>query len=465
MEERQSFRGSLIIAILAGLLGLFLLGYFIYRSGQSEALTQLEVTLFSILTLILELGAGFFLGDLTTRDRAREEYQPFVRSALRRTYGLAEGIGRAQDSVRESVRRMATRKGLDPTASNQLWGEIMNLIYLQLNEVLRQTEASIEDWREMGPEEIQRLQESQQAKQRRIQEITERLQELYDLISDLEALPTRSSRSIDRMEIIASTLEHELATIRDRSVLAPIDVSSPETGEARKLLLIGAYEEAVNAYSQMIDLQPTCHSLYIGRAKAKYLAGDKDAALEDLDLAEQLQPADPVVKRARQQIMEGRVFPTGASAEVSSQNIATAHEGNAALMEGKAEEARQLFAEAEKLGLNPAFARMNQAMVEILDGQPEDALEVLNPSWLFPPISGEYMTVQTAMLRAISEAQMGNGLHLDDLEQALENCPDFQLSKSPLRFLRTGLILRQMHDNDVETVFNFVETFRENEPD
>lgn len=438
-----------VIGGLTAILGISALAVFIYLSGV-RTLSQLEVTLFTILVVILQTAFGVYTGILLSKDRARSEYQPFVRSALRRTYGLSEGLTRVQDNVREGVRRMSTRARMDSTSRAQLWGEIMNLIHCQISELLRQAQASIVDWREMGSEEIEKLEESARKKEEEISEISGRITELYKLMSELSTFPADTTPAIDRIEGVTSSLERELAVLRSSSILTPTITGEISKGDTRKLLLIGAFEEATEAYSQLIDLNPTSHSLYIGRARARYLSGDKEGALSDLEIAESLQPADPVIKKARQQILKGESMTIAVSAGISP-NLAKANEGHAALLQGRLEDARRRYEEAKELGLSPAFANFDIAMVEVMRGNRQAALEFLQA--INPELAGPFMLVQVEAIRLLCNIIDEGDLSLEPLKAALSQCPEFQLNKSPLRFLQAGLTNTDKIDDKMKTVF------------
>jgi tetratricopeptide (TPR) repeat protein len=70
-------------------------------------------------------------------------------------------------------------------------------------------------------------------------------------------------------------------------------------------LASGSYPEAVTFYTKLIEHQPRLHTLYIGRAKAKFLAGDRTGAIEDLAYAKALNPEDRNSDAIRLQIEEG----------------------------------------------------------------------------------------------------------------------------------------------------------------
>jgi hypothetical protein len=72
---------------------------------------------------------------------------------------------------------------------------------------------------------------------------------------------------------------------------------------------MGALEEAIDAYSSLIDFGAGGHSVYLARARPRYVAGDRDGALEDLNKAEDICPADDALRRLRRDIEDGKVLP------------------------------------------------------------------------------------------------------------------------------------------------------------
>lgn len=70
-------------------------------------------------------------------------------------------------------------------------------------------------------------------------------------------------------------------------------VSSAEYLKALELLQHSKYTDAVDAFTLVVDLNPTNHVSYRGRGLARMGAGDTQGALEDLDKAVELGPTDP----------------------------------------------------------------------------------------------------------------------------------------------------------------------------
>ena len=101
---------------------------------------------------------------------------------------------------------------------------------------------------------------------------------------------------IDLQKTVAS-LETQ---IREKQESRP-SLSTYLPGNARALLDKGYFREAVRAYDQVIGKLPGVHTYYIGRARARFLAGDADGAMQDLSRAEKLYPFDPVIERLRLQ--------------------------------------------------------------------------------------------------------------------------------------------------------------------
>jgi hypothetical protein len=63
--------------------------------------------------------------------------------------------------------------------------------------------------------------------------------------------------------------------------------------------------EAIEIYSTKIELEPTSQTLYLGRAKARFLAGDVRGAVEDLDRVDELAGSGSLTHRLRGIIERG----------------------------------------------------------------------------------------------------------------------------------------------------------------
>jgi len=447
----EYFAGYSLIVALLGTLGLASVVYFIYLSGF-RALSQLEVSLFTVLIFILELAVGVYTGMWTER---QHRVQRFVRSALRRTYGVVESVTRLQASIQDRIRRVSKRPRLDPSGLSDLWRETMDFVYSQLIEILRQAEFSIEDWRELFPAEARSIEERQRAKDKRIGELSDRLAFVHDLIEDMDSLTIApADEAIVSLEKAASALEQDLESARSKSAFVHPVGQMPPRGLARDLMIREAFDEAIAVYDRMIGVRPDIHSFYIGRAKAKYFKGDSEGAKHDLRIARTLDPSDPAPEKALKQIEQGLMFPPEITVPTTL-GREKEKEAHVALMQGKTNEARSLVDEAKQLGLMHIHVAVNHAMVHLLEANPPATIEALKGLTL--SVAGEYMTVLVQALKAIALTMQGVAPDLDALQMALSDAADFRMRRSPLRFLKLGLLSRDMLTGNLEKLFELIE--------
>jgi tetratricopeptide (TPR) repeat protein len=212
-------------------------------------------------------------------------------------------------------------------------------------------------------------------------------------------------------------------------------------------LASGYYEEAVRAYDQVIERNPRMHTNYLGRARALFLAGNREAALDDIDRAWHLCPEDPQVLRLREQIDEGNALSpnqqSAAKAEIS--------QGNQRLRGGDGEGALQHYLNAERLGSHFIFSQFNKAMAATLKGDLALARDCLSR---FTPPENSFIGANSTALHAVG-ALISGGPHqelLRDLQDQLLGIHDFDYSLSPLRHLEEGLARQSPRDAERTTV-------------
>ena len=245
-----------------------------------------------------------------------------------------------------------------------------------------------------------------------------------------------------------STVQEGLAGVVDlQQKVAPLEIQIRETqesrqvgstyltGSARALLDKGYFEEAVRAYDHVIDAHPATHTNYLGRARARFLAGDPSGALADLDTAEGMYPYDPVIERLRLQISEGSALPAVAH-PLTPARVAVV-QGDRQLSGGDAAGAFASFTKAHEAGWSASYSKFNQAMALCLGNEIDRAVILLNE---LHPEPGSFMELHTAALRAICAVRTGADVtgwvqKLNELEQIGR----FEYWRSPLRFLEAGL--------------------------
>lgn len=259
---------------------------------------------------------------------------------------------------------------------------------------------------------------------------------------------------------VRDTIEKDLEEVIDlRPVVAELEarirdlqeVKRPTTtylpGSARALVDKGYYDEAIKAYDLVIERHPYVYNNYIQRGKARFLAGDRAGALDDLRVAEDLYPYDPTIERVRQQIMDGTA-PLTSAAPIPYQEASA---GNQELAHGNADSAFSRYKRAEELGWHPSYSRFNQAMALCLRGDTEDALLAVKD--LRPP-DGSYMEINVAALETICQIENGEPHQPLILKlQEMEGLHRFDFSKSPLRYLEVGLKATERHDRAAGVFF------------
>jgi ppGpp synthetase/RelA/SpoT-type nucleotidyltranferase len=227
----------------------------------------------------------------------------------------------------------------------------------------------------------------------------------------------------------------------------------PEHG-VRELLSLGRYQEAIVLYDRKITDHPESYTLYVGRAKAKFLTGDTTGAIADLDRAEGIKPESRDVRLVRDQIVEGTVY----IAPISLQNNKSNELQNVArekLSKGLGEEAFVLFSEAQEAGANWAFSTFNKAMSCVVANDYEGGRLHLDRLRI---ISGTPMEINIRALRAIIDVCEGSrnvAECVPEIERLVRDKGDYSFGMSPLVALKAGLAVSM----DQETNDNLMKVF------
>jgi tetratricopeptide (TPR) repeat protein len=352
-----------------------LYGCLVYASGQRK-LTSLEQAALAVTGVVISASLGVVLALPFAKRRIR------IGSQLRRAYGICQTLRNTQESIVEASARMQERTRLDSETTNEFWLEIAISVRTAIQIAILDAERIVQDWGEMDAEERARIQQEEEELTHKINELYTELETARSLERDVDdATVSQSlSRAVERLEAQIRILQG--------SVGPKPEVVSPS---ARVFLNRGEYHKAVAAYDESIRRYPTVHTNYLGRAKARYLAGDIDGALLDLTTAESMYPADPVIAQLRAQISaKGPV--TVSAADTSANHEVTA--GNEALSRGDATAAQQHYRKAEELGWNPAFVRCNLAMASAVTGDVPDTLEQLSK---FQPYTDSYSALHATV--------------------------------------------------------------------
>lgn len=191
----------------------------------------------------------------------------------------------------------------------------------------------------------------------------------------------------------------------------------------------GDYTEAVQKYTGLIEKHPAQYTLYLGRAKAKFLGGDRTGALRDLDEAEELSPGAASIQLVRRKIDEGIVGPSSDSKYAATAAVLTGHEQ---LAKGDGDAALRSYKAAEALGYSRVLGLVYKAMALIILGLFDDAKNELQA---VTPHSASHVKVNIEVLREVNRVlqEQDDIVQLDAIRHALAEMPSYDFSLSPLR--------------------------------
>lgn len=217
------------------------------------------------------------------------------------------------------------------------------------------------------------------------------------------------------------------------------DSSDSATPSARELVEAGQYSEAVKSFSDKIALFPSNHTLFIGRARARFLMGDLRGALADLGESDRLNPASMAsTSRLRFLIENGKIDEVvrgyNPPAEKTSEGLRAA---GSALTNGDGERAFIEYEKLEGFGYNWALAQFGKSASCVLDFDLNGANAYLAR---LEPRPSTPMAVNINALICIISIISGrySTEQIDTLRAALGDAPMYDLSASPLRNVFDG---------------------------
>ena len=423
---------GLVFAIATAILAVGTVVTHLYWSANQQLDTG-KTLLLNVLALTFTTACTIWVG----RWSARRENRSFIRAALRTTYGLHDALQAAERTALDGVSRMKARSGLSVDVSSQFWEDLIGRVLDQVRGVMRQAQETVENWKELGPEEVERLAAAETTKAQAVDEVAVAIEQARSMLRELKELGVYDTAGL-RSRVDA--LEQEKARIAATSALAV-----PASGEARRLLALGASEEAVAAYSSLIAFSPQNYTLYIARARARYLAGDTAGALQDLNIADQMHPGDPTAKKLREDISQGRKLPPPTLPGPPPEYKEHVFRGNSALAAGEPEEALKHFDKARASGLIPIYVSQNKAMALVVAGRYDEARSTI--LGIQETLTGPFVKTQGLIVLALIDALTNEST---DAEQKLRTCLSelrvaglrFTLTASPIQFALRGLEAR-----------------------
>ncbi len=123
------------------------------------------------------------------------------------------------------------------------------------------------------------------------------LQRAKDDYSSILFIDEKNEESLYRRGLIFLELNDTASARRDFEQLLSLNTQSANAriGLAALMKCRGFYFQAIDLYTQVIRSNPNMASLYLNRAEAYYYNRQYNRAAEDIDMALQLTPEDPLV--------------------------------------------------------------------------------------------------------------------------------------------------------------------------
>lgn len=240
---------------------------------------------------------------------------------------------------------------------------------------------------------------------------------------------------------ISEALQEELTktAIADSAAHQEVEIGAQRSGEdtsVRQLVRTGRYAEAIELYNTKVSAAPTMHTLYLGRAKVRFLFGDRAGALEDIASALHLKPGDVAALRLQEQVKEG-----GADLPhtVTSDSNELTKKGNELLEAGDGVAAFEYYSLAQQQGASRPFSLINKSMACFLARDFDGSKSFLGylDIRLGTPMAANIVAMY-CMIFAISEPDKFDA-ELQKLESTLDECDPYLFNLSPLAKLRRGL--------------------------
>lgn len=143
--------GSIVLAILTVVVGTA-------KVGPGEEPNRLATSLLQAITLVFGTWGSFVLGRDASREAARAQVRQHAKSAFRRVLTLYGALGRLRAQAETEMAFLRDKQDA-PTSSVRLDIAQMSLDKLRLMslEQIATGEDALEDWRDLAPDEVARI--------------------------------------------------------------------------------------------------------------------------------------------------------------------------------------------------------------------------------------------------------------------------------------------------------------------
>jgi ppGpp synthetase/RelA/SpoT-type nucleotidyltranferase len=251
-----------------------------------------------------------------------------------------------------------------------------------------------------------------------------------------EEIPTLIRRRFAALAGLIEIADREFQAIQDEDkrlraeVIASLS-SDPSSGEVDTQERPSTSEEWLAArgrYDELITRDPNQYAHYLGRAKTRFLAGDRTGALEDLDRAERVAPGHAHIAAVRRSIDEGVVANRSEALRLQRKYL---DQGIAALSKGDADQAVRIFTEVIESGHATVYVFLDRALANALAGRYQEAKNDMARIRLIP---GSFMAVNIAACRELLRADEEQRVDVASIESALRDLQEpFDILLSPVR--------------------------------
>ena len=278
------------------------------------------------------------------------------------------------------------------------------------------------------------------------QEIPLDLKKRFSALAGLLEIADREFQRIQQdSEALKNTVKAELINDLTQQGLEEKQ-NAPDNGTpageqsvaVRDLVNKRRYAEAIAIYSSKIAQEPQSNTLYIGRAKSRFLDGDVRGALADLDEADRLKANTEITRRLRAIIERGDDPGTALRTLRNDQFSEGLKRAADALEAGDGVRAFEEYSLLEASSYNRAFSLFGKAMCCTMERDTNGARGLLEGLELRPSTP---MAINICALRWVLCILDGRDSAGDEhaLATAMENMPTYSFGISPLKPFLAGI--------------------------
>ncbi len=157
-------RGSGLIALVALTL---VLAYATIRVGLDPQATKLSAALLQVMTLLFGVFTAHVYSNVAADQAARDVIRPHARASIRRSVHLYRAMERHAVALQEHLRELSVSSSTDDHGNQTVNLEAVKWSIVGLDRLVREHLATakdaLEDWRDIVPEEVEKIYQSADA--------------------------------------------------------------------------------------------------------------------------------------------------------------------------------------------------------------------------------------------------------------------------------------------------------------